>query len=79
MLGTQGAHQRVLDEIVGEFGVAGQRSRVAAQGRNGRFDIVAKAAHDRRFLSSGCVPARANTGCILQPNNTARIFTIPKS
>jgi hypothetical protein len=45
MLGPQRAHQRVLDEIVGRLGVARERARVPAQGRYGRLDVAAKAAH----------------------------------
>ena len=45
MLGAQRPHQRVLHQIVGGLGVAGQRPRVAPQGRNRRLDILVKRAH----------------------------------
>ena len=41
MLGTQRPHQRVLHDIVGRLGVAGQRTRVTPQRRNCRLDLLA--------------------------------------
>src|SRR5215218_78991 len=67
MFGAQCTHQRVLDKVVGKLGIAGERARVAAQGRNGCFDVMAKAAHAKipvpRFLRQGsCHPAGDGTG-----------------
>ena len=45
MLGAQRPHQRVLHQIVGGFGVARQRPRIAPQRRNRRLDILVKRAH----------------------------------
>jgi len=42
---TQRPHQRVLHQIVGDIGIARQRARVAAQGRNHGFDTLAKHGH----------------------------------
>ena len=58
MLRPQRAHQSVLHEVVGGFGVARQCPRVAPQCRYRRLDIVVKRAH--RF-SSTCF-AMINTG-----------------
>ena len=44
VLGPQRPHQRVLHQIVGQLGVAGQRARVAPQRRNRRLDALPKAA-----------------------------------
>ena len=45
MFGPQRPHQRILNEIVGELGIAGERARIAPQGRNGRFDPLSETAH----------------------------------
>src|SRR5580700_11310106 len=42
MLGTQRPHQRVLDDIVGGFAVAGQRPRIPPQRRNRGLDPLPK-------------------------------------
>ena len=42
VLGAQRAHQRVLHQIVGDVGVAGERARVATQRGDCRLDILAE-------------------------------------
>jgi hypothetical protein len=40
VLGAQRPDQRILHKVVGRFGVTGQRTCVAPQRRNGRFDSL---------------------------------------
>ena len=51
VLGTQRPHQRVLHEVVGRLGVAGERPRVAPQRRYGRLDLLLK-------FTQSCTPLR---------------------
>src|SRR5262249_44705641 len=44
MLRSQRPHQRVLDQIVGQLDVAGERPRVASQCRNRGFDVLPESA-----------------------------------
>ena len=44
VLRTQGAHQRVLHQVVGDVGIAGERARVTAQCRDRRLDVLPKSA-----------------------------------
>src|SRR5262245_44523932 len=44
MLRPQCPHQRVLDEVVGKLGVAGQRARISSQCRNRSLDPLTESA-----------------------------------
>ncbi len=49
---AQCPHQRVLDQIVGDVGIARQRARIPAQRRNHGFDTAAKRGHRRPIVGS---------------------------
>src|SRR5262245_64704812 len=44
MLRPQRPHQRVLDEVVGKLGIAGERARIPSQCRNRSLDPLAESA-----------------------------------
>ena len=51
--GAQGAHQRVLHQIVGNVGVAGERARVTPQGGNHALDGIVERAHCNQLKLAG--------------------------
>jgi hypothetical protein len=56
MFRPQRPHQRVLNEIVSELGVAGERPRIASQRRDRSFDSLPES--DQRVLPSNSTAAQ---------------------
>src|SRR4051812_17945676 len=54
MLGSQGAHQRVLHQVIGGLSVARQRARIAPQRWDGRLNALLETAHMPSFADT-CV------------------------